>query len=57
MVHEERIIYEHIDIPSIHTLDVFCQYDGYKRFETAIKQHRPQEIAELVFKSGITYLW
>ncbi len=34
-------------------MDVFCQYNGYKRFETAIKQHQPQEIAELIFKSGI----
>ena len=33
MVQEERIIYEHIDVPGIHKLDVFCQRDGlYPRY-------------------------
>ena len=48
MVEEKRILYEHLDVPDINTFDVFRQYDGYTRFEKAIAEYQPEEIAKMV---------
>ena len=53
MVQERRILYEHLDVPDINTFDVFRQYDGYKRFEKAIAEYQPEEIATIVLDSGL----
>ena len=53
MVQEKRILYEHLDVPNINTLDVFRQYDGYTRFEKAIAEYQPEDIAKMVMDSGL----
>ena len=53
MVEERRILYEHLDVPDINTFDVFRQYDGYTRFEKAIAEYQPEEIAKMVWDSGL----
>ena len=53
MVQERRILYEHLDVPDINTFDVFRQYDGYTRFEKAIAEYQPEDIAKMVMDSGL----
>ncbi|MCY4554500.1 MAG: SLBB domain-containing protein, partial [Candidatus Poribacteria bacterium] len=53
MVEERRILYEHLDVPDINTFDVFRQYDGYTRFEKAIAEYQPDDIAKMVMDSGL----
>ena len=53
MVQERRVLYENLDVPDINTFDVFRQYDGYKHFEKAIKEHQPEDICDMVMKSGL----
>lgn len=53
MVQEKRILYEHLDTPGIHTFDVFRQHDGYTRFEKAIAEYQPDDIAKMVMDSGL----
>ncbi|MBI1922966.1 NADH-quinone oxidoreductase subunit NuoF [Candidatus Poribacteria bacterium] len=53
MIQERRILYEHLDVPNINTFDVFRQYGGYKGFEKAIREHKPEEIADMVMTSGL----
>ena len=53
MVEERRILYEHLDVPDINTFDVFRQYDGYTRFEKAIAEYQPEDIAKMVMDSGL----
>ena len=53
MVQERRILYEHLDVPNINTFDVFRQYSGYKRFEKAIAEYKPEDIVDMVMKAGL----
>ena len=53
MVQEKRILYEHLDVPNINTYDVYRQYDGYTRFEKALAEYQPDDIAQMVKDSGL----
>ncbi len=53
MVQEKRILYEHLDVPNINTYDVYRQYDGYARFEKALAEYQPDDIAQMVKDSGL----
>ena len=53
MIQEKRILYEHLDVPNINTFDVFRQHDGYTRFEKAIAEYQPEEIADMVKDAGL----
>ena len=53
MIEERRILYEHLDVPDIHTFDVYRQYDGYTRFEKALAEYQPDDISKMVMDSGL----
>ena len=53
MIQERRILYEQLDVPGMNTFEVFRQYEGYKRFEKALEEYQPDEIADMVMKSGL----
>ena len=48
-----KILTEHIDVPGIETIDVFCKHGGYQAVEKAIKKMTPDEVTEEVKKSGL----
>ena len=41
-----KILTEHIDVPGIETIDVFCKHGGYQAVEKAIKKMTPDEVTE-----------
>ncbi len=50
---ERRILFEHIDVPGIHTYDVYRSKGGYTAVEKALKTMAPDAITEEVKKSGL----
>ncbi len=53
MVQERRILYEHLDVPDINTLEVYLQYNGYRGVEKALKELDPETITQTVSDSGL----
>jgi NADH-quinone oxidoreductase subunit F len=49
----ELIVTKNMDVPGLDTLEVYQQYDGYKGLEKALKEHQPDELVEIVKKSGL----
>jgi NADH-quinone oxidoreductase subunit F len=49
----ELIVTKDIDTPGLDTLEVYRQHDGYKGLEKALKEYQPEELVEMVKKSGL----
>jgi NADH-quinone oxidoreductase subunit F len=49
----ELIVTKYIDVPGIDTLDVYRAHDGYKALEKALREYQPEQIVEMVKKSGL----
>src|SRR5215472_13455563 len=49
----ELIVTKNIDVPGLDTLDGYRQHGGYQALEKAIKEYQPDEIVEMVKKSGL----
>jgi NADH-quinone oxidoreductase subunit F len=50
---ERRLLFEHIDVPGIHTYDVYRGKGGYASVEKALKTMTPEAVVEEVKKSGL----
>ena len=48
-----KLLTEHINVPDIHTFDVYRKHGGYASVEKALKQMTPEEVVEEVKKSGL----
>ena len=48
-----KLLLTHIDVPGIHTFDVYRQKGGYRAVEKALKTLTPEEVVEEVKKSGL----
>ncbi len=49
----ELIVTKDIDAPGLDTLDGYRQHGGYEALARAIKEYQPDELVELVKKSGL----
>ena len=49
----ELIITKNIDVPGIDTLAVYRQYGGYEALAKALKEYQPDDLVDLVKKSGL----
>ena len=50
---EEKILLKYIDIPDIQKIEVYQKHEGYQGMAKALKEHKPDEIIELVKESGL----
>lgn len=53
MAAKTKILTEHIEVPDIHTLDVYRRHGGYAAVEKALKTMSPDAVVEEVKKSGL----
>src|SRR5579883_2246049 len=49
----ELIITKNINVPGIDTLAVYKQHEGYQGLEKALREYQPDDLVELVKKSGL----
>jgi len=49
----ELIVTKDIEVPGLDTLKVYRQHDGYRGLEKALKEYQPDDLVELVKKSGL----
>jgi NADH-quinone oxidoreductase subunit F len=49
----ELIVTKDIDVPGIDALEVYRQHGGYEALEKALKECQPDDVIEIVKKSGI----
>ncbi|HEX7736657.1 MAG TPA: NADH-quinone oxidoreductase subunit NuoF [Ktedonobacteraceae bacterium] len=49
----ELIVTKDIDAPGLDTLEVYRQYAGYQGLEKALKEYQPEELVEMMKKSGL----
>lgn len=49
----KKLLLQHIDVPGIHTYDVYRKNGGYRSVEKALEQKNPDAIVEEVKKSGL----
>ncbi len=49
----EVIVTKNIDIPGLDTLVVYRQQDGYQGLEKALRDYKPEELVEVMKKSGL----
>lgn len=48
-----KLLLTHIDVPGIHTLEVYRKQGGYRAVEKALKTMTPEDVVEEVKKSGL----
>jgi len=48
----ELIVTKDIDTPGLDTLEVYHQHAGYQGLEKALKEYQPEELVEMMKKSG-----
>ncbi len=48
-----KLLLAHINVPGIHTFDVYRQNGGYRSVEKALKSMSPDDVVEEVKKSGL----
>jgi len=48
-----KLLLEHIQVPDIHTFDVYRQTGGYRAVEKVLKELSPEAVVEEVKKSGL----
>jgi NADH-quinone oxidoreductase subunit F len=49
----ELIVTKDIDVPGINTLEVYYQHGGYKALGKALREYQPDDLVELIKKSGL----
>ena len=49
----ELIITKDMDVPGIDTLAVYRQHGGYQALETTLKNYQPDDVVEIIKKSGL----
>ena len=49
----ELIVTKDIDAPGLDTLEVYRQHEGYQGLEKALKEYQPEELVEMMKKSGL----
>lgn len=49
----ELIVTKNIDVPGLDTLDVYKQYEGYQGLKKALTDYQPEELVEMMKKSGL----
>ncbi len=49
----ELIVTKDIDAPGLDTLDGYREHDGYQALEKALKEYQPDDLVELMKKSGL----
>src|SRR5579859_1677812 len=49
----ELIVTKDIDAPGLDTLEGYRQHEGYQALEKALKEYQPEELVELMKKSGL----
>jgi NADH-quinone oxidoreductase subunit F len=49
----ELIVMKDIEVPGLDTLQVYRQHEGYRGLEKALKEYQPDDLVELVKKSGL----
>jgi len=49
----EKILFKHIDVPDQYRIDTYIKNGGYRALPKALKEHSPDELIEMVKKSGL----
>jgi len=49
----ELIVTKNLDVPGIDTLEVYRQHGGYEALAQALQQYQPDDIVDLIKKSGV----
>jgi len=49
----EPIVTKDIDVPGIDTLEIYRAHGGYQALEKALREYQPDQIVEIVKKSGL----
>ncbi len=49
----EKVLFKYIDEPEQYRIDNYIKNGGYQAIEKVIRQHRPDEVIDIVKKSGI----
>jgi NADH-quinone oxidoreductase subunit F len=49
----EKILFKHIDVPDQHKIDTYIKNGGYQALPKALKELSPNELIEMVKKSGL----
>jgi NADH-quinone oxidoreductase subunit F len=49
----EKILFRHIDVPDQHKIDTYIRNGGYRALPKVLKEHTPDQIIEMVKKSGL----
>ena len=49
----ELIVTKDIDAPGLDTLEVYRQHEGYQGLEKALKEYQPEELVDMMKKSGL----
>jgi NADH-quinone oxidoreductase subunit F len=49
----EKILFKHIDAPGQYRIDTYVRNGGYRALPKALKEHSPDELIEMVKKSGL----
>lgn len=49
----EKILFKYIDIPDQYRIDTYIKNGGYQALPKALKEHSPDELIEIVKKSGL----
>lgn len=49
----ERILFRHVDVPTIDQLSVYVENGGYGAFRTAVREMQPAEVTQVISDSGL----
>jgi NADH-quinone oxidoreductase subunit F len=49
----EKILFKHINVPDQYRIDTYIKNGGYQALPKALKEHGPDELIEMVKKSGL----
>ncbi|MEW6280391.1 MAG: NADH-quinone oxidoreductase subunit NuoF, partial [Candidatus Eremiobacterota bacterium] len=53
MKEQTQILFKHRDVKDIGTMEVYLQHGGYEGLKKCLKEHKPDEVIELVKASGL----
>lgn len=49
----EKILFKNMDNPDSHRIDSYIANDGYKALEKTLRDYKPEEVVEIIKKSGL----
>ncbi|MFQ5924330.1 MAG: NADH-quinone oxidoreductase subunit F, partial [Anaerolineales bacterium] len=49
----EHVVLRHRDLEGLDQLDVYLEIDGFGAFESIVKKKSPQQVIDIVKKSGL----